>query len=256
MKTTRDSLFNKELVCFQHENGYRFSIDSVLLAHFANIKPGEKILDLGAGCGVISLILHYRYSELIREVTGIEIQEGLAELASKNFLINDMQHIATIHKADVKSIRDIVTAESYSVITCNPPFYAEGSGRTSGNEEARLARHQISCDLGDFLSGSHFALKNRGRAYFIYPSELLTAFVSLASLKGLEPKRIRFVFSYPGSEKARLVLFECVKNGNPGVENLAPLYIYKRRNGDYSGEVKTYYSNNNWSPNMINERTC
>ena len=65
-----DSLFEGQLSLYQCTPGYRFSIDSVLLAHFAKVSAGEKVLDLGTGCGVIGLIMLYRHCELDIQITG------------------------------------------------------------------------------------------------------------------------------------------------------------------------------------------
>ena len=72
MPLTDDTLFNGRLVCRQHRNGYRFSLDAVLLAHFCQPASRDKVLDLGCGCGVIGLVLCYRHPEV--QVTGLELQ--------------------------------------------------------------------------------------------------------------------------------------------------------------------------------------
>lgn len=54
---SNDTLFDGKLHCRQHTYGYRFSIDSVLLADFCMSWKDAEILDLGCGCGVLGLIL-------------------------------------------------------------------------------------------------------------------------------------------------------------------------------------------------------
>ena len=242
---SRNSLFDGELICYQHQNGYRFSIDSVLLAHFVSIKHGDAILDLGTGSGIIAMILLYRWQDRICQVSGIEVQQGLANLAGKNLSVNSFDNLGSIIQGDIREINNLVLAESYDRIVCNPPFYALTSGRINKNHEAQMARHQILATLQDFLCASAFAVKNGGEIFFIYPAERISEFVSLAEKYRLEVKKIQFIYGYPSTtNSARLVLIRCCKNGGRGVEVLPPLYIYCQKNGDFSPEVRQYYQKN------------
>jgi len=224
---TKDSLFDGDIVFFQHRKGYRFSIDAVLLSHFVTVKKGDRFLDLGTGCGVINLIINYRHKELLREISGIEVQTELHRLAKKNYKHNNMLDCGKVFHLNIKDLPGCFNSESYDKVTCNPPFYKPGSGRESQNQEAKFARHQVLGGLSDFMRASFYALINRGTAYFIYPAELTTTFISVAGQFRMEVKKIRFVYSYPYSGKpAKIALFECVKNGGPGVEIMDSLYVY------------------------------
>ncbi|GAB6191708.1 tRNA1(Val) (adenine(37)-N6)-methyltransferase [Desulfocastanea catecholica] len=242
---SRDNLFDGELICYQHQKGYRFSVDSVLLAHFVEVRQQDRILDLGTGSGIISMILLYRWRDRVHEVCGIEIQQGLADLARKNFQANDLEGLGNIMQGDIKKIGTLTKAEAYDRIVCNPPFYSPISGRTNRNREAQLARHQILATLEDFLSAAVFAVKNGGTVSFIYPAELLCEFVFIAQKCRLEVKKIQLVYSYPHkSAPARLALVQCLKNGGTGSEILPPLYIYCQKNGEFSSEMQQFYRKN------------
>ncbi len=242
---SRDSLFDGELICYQHQKGYRFSIDSVLLAHFVEVRRHDRILDLGTGCGIISLILLYRWRDQLNEVCGIEIQQDLADLARKNFQANDLEELARIMQGDIKKMATLTKAESYDKVVCNPPFYTPSSGRTNSNPEAQRARHQILATLQDFLSAAAFAVKNGGTVSFVYPAELLCEFISYAQECRLEVKKIQLVYSYPHkSAPARLVLIQCLKNGGTACEILPPFYIYNQKNGEFSPEMQQFYRKN------------
>ncbi|MCP4370384.1 MAG: methyltransferase [Deltaproteobacteria bacterium] len=244
---TKDTLFDGDIVCFQHKNGYRFSIDAVLLSHFVSVRNGDRFLDLGTGCGVVNLIINYRHKELLREISGVEVQTELHRLAKKNYDHNSMLDCGEVFHLNIKEISEYFNPESYEKITCNPPFYMPGSGRESQNQEAKFARHQVLGELSDFMRASFYALINRGTAYFIYPAELTTTFISVAKQFRMEVKKIRFVYSYPCSGKpAKIALFECVKNGRSGVEIMDSLYVYSQKKGDYSNETKNYYRSNSW----------
>jgi len=239
---THDTLFNGEIVCLQNRQGYRFSVDAVILAHFIHPTKGDIILDLGTGCGVISLILAYRWKNILQSIVGLEIQESLASLARRNIAINELEELCQIVRGDVKTLSQYVNRESFSKVVCNPPFYKAGTGRTNKNREALLARHQITATLADFISYTTAAVKNKGAAYFIYPAQGISEFLFLAKQHQLEPKKLMFVYSYPQPEKsADLVLIKCLKNGGSGVEIMAPFYIYEEKNGEYSADMAKYY---------------
>lgn len=240
-----DSLFGGDLKCFQAINGYRFSVDSVLLSHFVSVRENERILDLGTGCGIIMLILLYRWSTRISDIVGIEFQANLAALARKNLRVNNFETTARIIEGDIKNIRSLVTPESFDTIVCNPPFFGHGSGRQSVNDEARLARHQILANLDDFLGAAALAVRNKGTIYFIYPAGQIGIFISMLYKHRLEIKKLQFIYSYPIMQnEARLVLIECRKNGGGGAHILTPFYIYSERHGGFTEEMQRFYEKN------------
>ncbi|WP_457576889.1 tRNA1(Val) (adenine(37)-N6)-methyltransferase [Desulfomarina sp.] len=240
---TKDTLFNGELVCFQHKEGYRFSIDSVLLAHFMTVKKGDTILDMGCGCGILGLILMYRYKALIDSLTAVEIQSSLVALSEKNFKANGFEGHCAVQEADIRMLFDHYPRESFTKVICNPPFYRSGQGRISDNKESLVARHQTAGSLAEFMSVASAAVKNRGSVFFVYPATELAGLIQQARNQRLEPKQIRFVYSYPDNRRsAELVLVRLLKNGGTGVDIMPPLYIYERKNGEYTTEVKSYYN--------------
>ena len=238
---TNDTLFDGKLSCWQAAEGYRFSIDSVLLAHFCLRWNKAKILDLGTGCGVLGLILLYKNSRHIEKIVGVEFQEKLVSVAKKNVEVNGYQRKFDIVHGDYRQMKKICANESFTHVICNPPFYKKGSGRVSVNEEALRARHQEDFSLDTLVSAIAFSLKNKGDAALIYPAYAISELLLTLLQKRLQPKRIRFVYSYPESAEAKLVLVMCKKNGGEGTKIEAPLYIYTRKNGDYSEEVKCMY---------------
>ncbi len=241
---TADSLFNGALTCFQNKNGYRFSIDSVLLAHFSLTFKKAKILDLGCGCGILGLILLYRKKCEILSIDGLELQQSLVEVARKNSAVNGFSSKFTITAGDLKKIDTVFPCEWFSHIICNPPFFRVGSGRTSRGNEEYLARHQASANISEIIAAASYALKNKGVFSLVFPAESMAELLHCLVLKRMQPKRIRLVYSYPEADSATLVLVECVKNGGVGVQILKPLYIYDKKHGDYTGEVNAMYRPN------------
>jgi tRNA1Val (adenine37-N6)-methyltransferase len=241
---TSDTLFNKELFCNQHKPGYRFSIDSVLLAHYVCIENGDNILDLGCGCGIIALVLMYRWKERISKITGLEYQKGLFELASYNSAANGYDKSFKVIHGDLRHIDKYLSPESYSQVVCNPPFYKAESGRSSKNSEALIARHQIKANIQDIAMAAKYCVRNKGKVTIIYPASYLSELLYSFMQNRLEPKKMRMVYSKTFDEKAQLVLLQAVKNGGRGLSISSPLYIYNGNARDYSAEVERFYSSN------------
>lgn len=245
LKKSSDTLFEGDLSCAQHVNGYRFSIDPVLLAHFVRLKKEESVLDLGAGCGIIGLILLYRFSLRISSLTAFELQSDLAALCCENALTNSFQEKMNVRQGDLRTIRNFFPAGGFSTVVCNPPFYTPGRGRTSTNTEALIARHQIECTLDETLSAAAYAVKNKGKLFLIYPAELLAVLSVALGEQGFAVKRIQFIHSYPEKGgSARLLLVEAIRNGGEGLRVEEPLYIYEKKDGEYSLALQGMYRRN------------
>lgn len=241
---THDNLFDGAVICRQHRNGYRFSIDSVLVAHFLQVKKGDRILDLGCGCGIISLILIFRWQNILQGVTGVEYQEGLVSLASENVVANGFDSLLSIVPGDMRQIQKILSAESFSQVVCNPPFYRIERGRRNRNSEAYIARHQVSATLEDVIVAAKFSVVNRGRVVLIYPASHLAELIAVLVKHHLQPKRLRPVYSRKEDSEAQLILVEAVKNGGEGLKLMRPLYLYRGEGREYTEEVASFYSSN------------
>ena len=230
---TLDALFNGKLKLFQSRSGYRFSLDALLLAHFATVKRREKVIDLGTGNGIIPLILANLHSQV--SITGVELQRGLAERAARNVKLNRLEYRIQIRRGDVRAVRSVGAPESFDVVVCNPPYRRQGSGRLSPNDEKQIARHELHGELGDFLDAAVFLLRAKGRVALVYLAGRAVDLLSSMRQARLEPKRLRLVHSFSDVE-ASLVLVEGVKNGRSGIDILPPLIVY-RRGKEYSDEM-------------------
>lgn len=235
---THDSLFSGRLQCLQYRQGYRFSVDAVLLAHFITPKPGDRILDLCAGCGVVSLILAFRRPTT--HLTALEIQPQLAELIRRNIEVNNFEGRIDAIEGDCRQINELVEVGSFEWVVCNPPYRKSDTGRRNPAEEQAVARHEIKVDLAGVIKAVSFALKTRGRAAFVYPALRIAALIAELKNNGFEPKRLQVVHSYPGGE-GKLVLLEAIKGGGEELAILPPFYVYKEPDGDYTSEMAALY---------------
>jgi tRNA1Val (adenine37-N6)-methyltransferase len=239
LATTENTLFDGRLVCSQHRDGYRFSVDSVLAAHFCRVQEKDRVLDIGCGCGVISLILCYRFPDV--HVTGLELQPALAKLACSNSSANFFEDQFTVVEGDLRKVREFMQPESFDLVVSNPPYRRSGSGRVNREDECAVARHELTADLPSIVSAASFCVKNRGIVVCIYPADRLAPLVAAMLKQRLVPKRIQPVYSYPEDDRARLVMVEAVKNGGEGLHLLPPFYIYQYGDGPYTTAMEKLY---------------
>ncbi len=233
---TLDELGSDALKIIQQRDGYRFSLDPVLLCAFARVVPGDTVVDLGSGSGIMPLLLARRTSAL--RIIGVERQPELAERSRRSVAWNGLEGRIDIRRADLREIRRLLKAESAQVVVSNPPYRPLASGRISPKSERARARHEIAGDLGDFIAAAAYLLGTGGRFYLIYLAERLAELLSRLRQAGLEPKRLRCVHSRPEAE-GRLVLVESRRGGQCGLVLDPPLYV--RQGAEYSAEVLSCY---------------
>ena len=234
---TTDTFFNGRIQVKQNRTGYRFSIDAVLLAYQAAPRSGDKVIDLGTGCGIISLVMAFRNPDIT--VYAIEVQEKLAQVAIANVKNNHLQDRITVLGADMKTIKPDMTAGPVDLVVCNPPYRRPGSGRISPHNQRAVARHELKANLQDVTGSARRMLKTAGRFVVIYTAERTTDIFCQMRTDGIEPKCIRTIHSNSRSE-AKLVLIEGIKGGNPGLKIAPPLMVYDE-NGDYTDEVQQMF---------------
>jgi len=232
---TLDELRRFDLRIAQPANGYRFSLDPLLLADFAGVRDGEAVIDLGAGCGVIPLVLARRFGTA--RFVGVELQEEMAALAKRNVALNGLSGRIEIVGEDVKSLRYHFPVSSFDRVLANPPFRKPGSGRLSPRAGRDLARHESTAGLADFLSAAKYLVRPGGGISFVYHvSRLPELFAEAAGLK-LAVVRLRMVH---GDDRAgaRMVLIEMTKGRRCDLNVLPPMLVYDR-DGNYSEEVQS-----------------
>lgn len=205
----------------QPECGYRFSLDSLLLASFAN--PGRRHvgIDLGCGCGVVGLALLLRQPDLT--VTGVDIDPASVDAALANGCELHFPDRFQAVQGDVTSWRPDKVVD---FVVANPPYRELGRGRTSQGEERTTARFEDKGDFAAFARCAAIALKTRGKFTFVHLPERLSEIMAGLAAAKLEPKRMRLVHGRQ-DETATMVLMETVKAGGPGLKVESPLILHQ-----------------------------
>ena len=240
MDVTLDSI--RDIKVFQSKKGYRFSVDALLLFDFVSLKKVKKIGDLGAGSGIVGILLAKKYPDA--RVTLFEIQDSLAALSEKNVALNNVRDRVSVMKTDIIGIKLLnsssIVPRSFDLLVSNPPFRRPQSGRISDGEEKAIARHEIKLSLSELVDASSYLLKAGGRLCMVYHPSRLAELMAALKKKRLEIKRLRFLHSYMASE-AKMILLESVNGGRAGLKVDKPLYIYKD-DSNYSDEILNLYN--------------
>ncbi len=234
---TADALFDGKITVYQGRNGYRFSLDAVLLAGLTRVKPDDGIIDLGAGCGVIPLILAYR--KLGRELVGVEIQEELAELARRNVDENGFSDRVRIMRMDFQDVSKHFRPQTFDLAISNPPYRRVDSGRINPNRQRAIARHEIAGSAASVFAAGKYLLPQGGRLAVIYPAERLDHLIVTARQHGFSPKVMTIIHSNL-KDPARLVHGEFRKGGGEELRIGPPFLIY-REDGTYTDSMQKLY---------------
>lgn len=233
-----DDLEYKGLKIIQDKQGFCFGIDSILLSDFAKeIKPGSKVIDLGAGTGIIGIMLCAKTE--IAKVIGIEVQKKVYEMAKRSIKLNNMEDKIQLINENIKNIENILDIETFDAVVTNPPYKKVGTGLTNENTEKLISRHEITANLEDFIKISSKLLKDKKSLYMVHRPDRLVDIIEILRKYKLEPKNIKFV--YPNIKKEpNLILIKATKNAKPFLKVEKPLYVYDEK-GKYTKEILKIY---------------
>lgn len=227
----------------QKKQGFRFSIDAVLLAHFVQPKAGQRLLDLGTGSAVIPVLLAARHPRLL--IDGVELQPAIAAMAQRSVQYNQLQRQIRIIQRDLTQLPKQYE-QQYDWVISNPPFFPVGTGKQNPNRQIALSRHEIACTLEQLIQSGARCLRSRGHFALVHRAERLTEILACCARHRLSPYRLRMV--HPTLEQpANLILLEAIKDGRNQLQVLQPLPVYRgvakitSDKSTYSDEVLSYY---------------
>lgn len=227
-------------------NGYRiiqnrekfcFGMDAVLLSGFANVKKGERVMDLGTGTGIIPILLEAKTEG--KEFYALEIQPESADMASRSVKLNGLEHKIHIVNGDIKEASSLFEKASFDVVTSNPPYMNDNHGLKNPDLPKAIARHEVLCTLEDVVREAAKLLRPMGRFYMVHRPHRLSEIISVLKEYKLEPKRMKMVHPFVDRE-ANMVLIEAVRGGKSMMKVEAPIIVYKEV-GVYTQEIYDIY---------------
>lgn len=239
-----DTISRSGLRIIQSKEVFSFSLDAVLLAHFANVPKRGSVIDLCSGTGVIPFLISQKTEG---QIVGVEIQERLWDMAERSRELNGLDGIR-FELGDIREIPGRFGDGRFDYLTCNPPYIPKGTADRNLNPHLAIARHELFTTLEEVIQVSARLVRSGGRAAFVFRAGRLVDLLSNMRRYRIEPKRIRFVYPRSGKE-ANLVLVEGIRDGGKEVKVLPPLIVYDE-SGEYSEEMKRIYDGN---PNAMGE---
>lgn len=241
-----DGLPSQQVNVIQNPDMFSYSLDAVLLAHFA--KPNKKgrgvTVDLGAGTGAVGL---FYAKKITGRVMLVEIQADLAKMAERSVKLNQLDDRVSVIHSDMQEVFDQIKPGSVDTVLCNPPYFpVKETTKQNQDEHYQIARHEVAIDLPKLAQTANKLLKNKGKFFMVHRPERLADIFAALTARGLEVKHIQFVYGKADRE-ANMVLVEAIKQGRAGgVCVLPPIVAYTATN-DYTKQVEEILYGQPWT---------
>lgn len=236
-----DEKFSLGKITINVNDDHRFGTDAFLLADFASPLPAQTVCDLCSGCGVIPLFF-CKGEKPPKRIYAVELQSEAVELIKRSAEENGLQEKIIPVQADLcdrEALARLVPREKMDMVTVNPPYYRENSGKERLSQAQRLARHEIACDLEQVIGAADLLLKYGGVLKMCHLPERLAEVFYRMQMRKIEPKRLTLVYNKAG-EKPWLALIEGKKGGKTGLVIEKPL-VMRRGDGEYTEELLEIY---------------
>ena len=222
-KYTTDRLFGGELSLLQPAEGYRYNMDTfILCSQVPPVYSGDRILDIGCGCGIIPVILGHCFPQ--SRIIGVEIQTELAKIALKNIIDNKLDQTVSIINEDIKNIDSESTNGLFDLILSNPPYKKHNTGRINSNLQKAIARHEIAMNIQTLAAKAETLLRHKGRFMIIFPSERLADIQQAVQATSIYPEWIRYIHTGQKNTPKR-VIFSGRKNITVPKQVLPPIHL-------------------------------
>lgn len=216
------TLLENGIKIYQFVDGFRFSVDPVILVDFFEGKPDGKILDIGSGCGIIPILLAEKKG--MKNIYGVEIQESSAKLFRKNIEENNFSDRIKVLNSDVAELTE---GNSFDYIISNPPYMTIDGKKISENENKKIARHEICLDLKKLIENSKRLLKPRGELFLVHRSHRFLEISRVLEENDFSVKRVRFTF-FDREKDSNLVLIQASKGRKHTLRIENPLFLQEK----------------------------
>ena len=238
MSVVLNDLYDYNLKIYQDTDLFKFSLDSLLLSEFVEIKKNDQnLIDLCSGNAPIPLILASKYNINIKAV---ELQKEIYNLAQKSIEYNNLTNKIEMFNFNVLDILNYFPGNNFDIVTCNPPFFKVTSKEGINiNEQKAIARHEITITLEEIFKIASKLLKNKGSFYLVHRPVRLEEIFNYSNKYNLHPKIIEFIYPKTNNE-AIIVLIKFVKNSNLGTKVYSKIINedIKTYQGIFKKEVK------------------
>ncbi len=232
--STKNKIYvlNKRVELRQIEEGFRASLDAVMLAAACPVKDGQSILDLGCGVGTAGLCVLERVKEA--RLTGVELQDDHAALAIENAALNTMNERSRFICADIRDWRE---DNSFDHVICNPPYLEAGTHlrSPSAKRATALGHADEETTLQDWITCAFHVLKQGGSLTMIHRADMIDKIIQALD------KRFGAVEVIPlwprTGVAAKRVIIRCIKGRKTGA-TLHPGLVLHEENGDYTAEAE------------------
>lgn len=221
-----------DYIIVQDTDDYGFSQDSVILANLADIGKNDVVLDIGCGTGILSALAIVKKG--VKSAVGIDVQKHACDLARKSVQINGLQDKLQIIDGDVRDIKNLVKAESFDAVLCNPPYFRSGA---SENVKG-VSRTESGADIADFVKGAAWALRFGGDLYIVYKADRLASLFTALANCNLAPKEMTVVFPKL-SKGGDVVIVKARKGAKEGLKIKS--LVVKDEDGKDTIEFKELY---------------
>lgn len=203
----------------QKVNGFRFSVDAVILSDFFTPNKSGKVLDIGTGNGIIPILLYAKNKS--NNIVGIDIQEENTSLANRNMELNNLTAYIEIVNFDIK---EYPLGNSFDYIVSNPPYMKIDGKKQSDLNSKAIARHEIKLDLVELVKSAKRLLKPVGSFSLVHRSYRFTEIAKVLEENGFSIKRVRFVY-FSKEKNSNFVLVEAWKGKKCQLEIEPPLFL-------------------------------
>ena len=230
---SQDSFLNGKITLFQPAKGYRAAIDPVFLAAGTPARPSEKVLEIGSGTGAASLCLAARVPHV--EVTGLELQLDLVNLATKSAELNSFNQTVSFLHGDLLSPPQCIGACLFDHVIANPPHHNRQKVISSPNLQKEMAFIEGKASLTDWIKFALQSVRIGGTVTFLHRYDRRHEVVS-----GLEESAGGIIIfplwpKVPGKNAKRVIIQG--KKGKKGITKIAAGIILYEDNGTFSNEA-------------------
>lgn len=208
---------------------FPLSTDSVALADFVKLPKNAQVLDLGAGCGTLGLMLCAKDGSC--HVTGIELDSNAHKMALQNARHNRITDRLISICTDINNISSDIKPGTFTCCISNPPYFS--GGPTS--KQTPTARRDDLCSMDALMKAVSWALQYGSDLFMVHRPERLAELFIYAGKYQLEPKKLRLL-RHKETSPIALVLVQCRKGGKPGLI-WEEEYLYKQ-----DGTPSNYYN--------------